>query len=177
MKKKKLLMFFNILTSIITIFCVVFCVCFVIQKFAFEDNGIFGKNVFNVESNSMQPKLSKGDCFLAKNAKVENLKVGDIAVYKKISGVNKGKYITHRIVKIYIENNQKIVQTKGDNVSSVDNPVIANDIEFVFEKKLETLTALRKFANSSWGLVTLLIVIFFTLILTTATISINNKNK
>ena len=82
---------------------------------------MFGLGVFKVKplviaSNSMYPKIHRGDIVIIKNAKVEDVKVGDTIRYNK-----EGFSIVHRVVSIEKEIDGSITFiTKGDNNNDVD---------------------------------------------------------
>jgi len=80
-------------------------------------SGVFKYQMLGIGSNSMQPKISRGDAVIIKKIKTEKeIKKGDIIAYK-----TSDKIIIHRIVKIKTKNNEKIYTTKGDANNTEDN--------------------------------------------------------
>lgn len=82
---------------------------------------LFGLGVFSVEplviaSNSMYPKIKKGDIVIIKDTDVNDIKQGDIIRYRMDS-----YYVVHRVVSISKdeEGNLEFI-TKGDNNNDVD---------------------------------------------------------
>ena len=67
-----------------------------------------------VSSNSMRPVLKKGDLIFVKGVEKEDIRVGDIVIYRV--GEN---FIVHRVVKL--EEGQLV--TKGDANAIEDTPV------------------------------------------------------
>ena len=67
-----------------------------------------------ITSSSMWPALKQGDLVLIKNVKQNQLKIGDIIVYKNEQG-----FTIHRIVRLNKEN----LITKGDANNVEDKPV------------------------------------------------------
>ncbi len=80
-------------------------------------SGVFKYQMLGIGSNSMQPKISRGDAVIIKKIKTEKeIKKGDIIAYK-----TSDRIIIHRIVKIKTKNNEKIYTTKGDANNTEDN--------------------------------------------------------
>ena len=67
-----------------------------------------------IVSDSMEPTLNKGDIVPWIPCGMEDIKRGDIIVYKSMSSWNEKKYIVHRVEKIMIRNGEKLLITKGD---------------------------------------------------------------
>ena len=74
---------------------------------------------FTVVSSSMEPVLKIGDKVTATPADIEELRIGQVVVYRRNS-----KYIVHRIVKI----EGFVAVTAGDNVRKFDAPISVFDI-------------------------------------------------
>lgn len=84
-------------------------------------NVCFGLGVFPISpivigSNSMAPKIHKGDIVLISDADVSKVKKGDIIRYTL-----DGNYIIHRVIKINVDRDgNRIFVTKGDNNRNID---------------------------------------------------------
>lgn len=82
---------------------------------------LFGLGVFNIKplviaSNSMLPKIRKGDIVIIKDIDVNKIKKGDVIRYKM-----DGYYVVHRVVLIRSdEKGKREFVTKGDNNNDVD---------------------------------------------------------
>lgn len=82
---------------------------------------LFGLGVFPIEplviaSNSMAPKIYKGDIVIIKDTDVREVKKGDIIRYKM-----EGYYVVHRVVMISENvNGDRVFITKGDNNNDID---------------------------------------------------------
>ena len=74
---------------------------------------------FTVVSSSMEPVLKIGDKVTATPVKIDELRAGQVVVYRRDS-----RYIVHRIVKI----EGFIAVTAGDNVRKFDPPISVFDI-------------------------------------------------
>ena len=78
--------------------------------------GVFPYKPLVIASNSMAPKIHKGDIVIIKDVDVKNVKKGDVVRYKM-----EGYYVVHRIVMVSKdEDNKKVFITKGDNNDNVD---------------------------------------------------------
>lgn len=64
-----------------------------------------------VRGNSMYPLLREGDIILLSKKSPEEIKVGDIVVYRSL----KGNLIVHRVIGIELVNGVYYFKTKGDN--------------------------------------------------------------
>lgn len=82
---------------------------------------LFGLGFFPIEplviaSNSMAPKIYKGDIVIIKDTDVSKVKKGDIIRYKM-----EGYYVVHRVVMINENTNgDRVFITKGDNNNDID---------------------------------------------------------
>lgn len=81
----------------------------------------FGLGVFSIEplviaSNSMAPKIKKGDIVIIQDKDVNKIEKGEVIRYKM-----DGYYVVHRVVMIRQDSNGKLeFITKGDNNESID---------------------------------------------------------
>lgn len=71
-----------------------------------------------VGGNSMYPHLRKGDYVTISKIPFEDIKKGDIIVFRSAA-----KFIAHRVIKKKPRNNSFIFITKGDSCKKADNPV------------------------------------------------------
>jgi len=72
---------------------------------------------YKLKGNSMYPTLKAGDVGLVEKCSIEDLKVGDILVYK-----TNNTLVSHRLVDISIANTEYILTTKGDKCYKSDIP-------------------------------------------------------
>lgn len=78
-------------------------------------SGIAKYQMIAVASDSMTPVFSRGDAVILKKIDAEDVKIGDVLVFKKDDLV-----ITHRVTKIKEENSKLYFYTKGDANISID---------------------------------------------------------
>ena len=78
--------------------------------------GVFNVKPLVIASNSMLPKIRKGDIVIIKDIDVNKIKKGDVIRYKM-----DGYYVVHRVVLIRTdEKGKREFVTKGDNNNDVD---------------------------------------------------------
>lgn len=81
---------------------------------------LFGIGIFPIEplviaSNSMYPKIKKGDIVIIKDIDVNDVKKGDVIRYRM-----DGYFVVHRVVMISKDKDGLYFITKGDNNSDID---------------------------------------------------------
>lgn len=77
----------------------------------------FGYTPFIIVSGSMEPTIKTNDVIITSKIKEKDIKVGDVLSYKSVQD---NIIITHRLIEIKNENDQKVYIFKGDNNTSVD---------------------------------------------------------
>jgi len=82
-------------------------------------SGIFKFQMIAIASNSMVPVYERGDTIIFEKVDVEDIKIGDIVVFKRNMII-----VAHRVVKIKEESSKKYFFTKGDANNSVDVGVV-----------------------------------------------------
>ena len=82
-------------------------------------SGFFKYQALAIGSNSMKPKISKGDVIIVERVKkneISNIKKGDILVY-----THDKRLIVHRVIKILNLEKETVFVTKGDNNNAKDS--------------------------------------------------------
>jgi len=88
-------------------------------------SGVFPITMIGIGSDSMYPKIHKGDAIIYKKVYNEDrIKIGDIIVYE--DDVQK-RTVVHRLVEKKEENNITYYITKGDANNSIDKINITKD--------------------------------------------------
>src|SRR5665647_3441092 len=72
---------------------------------------------YKLKGNSMYPTLKAGDIGIVEKCSLEDLKIGDIIVYK-----TNNILVGHRLVHISISNTKYLLTTKGDKCYKSDIP-------------------------------------------------------
>ena len=106
--KKVLLKILDVIKIILLVLLVLFVIFTAYQKIMPNNPSVFGFRTYSIITNSMYPKLKKGDVILIKEQKMDSYKVGDIVTFKGMDGDLKGKIVTHQIVGITKENGKRI---------------------------------------------------------------------
>ncbi len=84
-------------------------------------------NKENFEDFRFKNGFNKGDLMVLYGPEPKNIKVGDVIVYRSMSGANP---IIHRVVSIENQTNEFYFRTKGDANSALDaNPVTEDQIK------------------------------------------------
>lgn len=113
---KKILKIGKAILNILTTICIVIGILFVVLFF-------LGIQPYVVVSGSMEPEIKTGSvCFINKNAKYEEVRIGDVIAFK----IKSGEYATHRVCNISEEG----ITTKGD-ANRVEDDIITTRDNFI----------------------------------------------
>jgi signal peptidase len=74
---------------------------------------------FKAHGSSMFPLIRDGDLLTIRPLEIWNVKPGDVIFYQTIGE----KCITHRVIKIEIQNDQQIIITRGDASPRSEEPI------------------------------------------------------
>lgn len=141
---------------------------------------VFGYTLNTIQSQSMEPKLHKGDMIIGKvvDENTPEFKVGDVVIYTTTQETDDetSEYvlICHRIVKTKVENGTTYYLTKGDNNDVSDLKTFgwltSDKIVGVYENSeykgtlLSGVGSIYDFLKSFWGfffVIVLPMIIFF----------------
>lgn len=148
----------NIFQNIILILSFLLCIFVVGQRLVFKDSGIFGFRLFTIVTGSMSPELDIGEVILVKETNLDKLKKGNLITYRGMSGDYKDKIVTHKIVDIKEENNQKIFYTKGIKNLSEDPAVYGEQVYGKVIYKPLILSLLSKIVRNKFGFILLILI-------------------
>lgn len=160
---------FKILKGIINVFLVVFIILFVLivllQRVTDNKMSFFNYRMFTVISGSMEPRYVIGDVLIAKETEPEDIKVGDTISYLGKVGHFQDKVITHKVVNIEKdENNKYLFHTKG-LANIVEDPIVHEDQLFgVVTYKSVILSGIYKIIGNTFGMFVLVIIPIFYII-------------
>lgn len=114
---------------------------------------IFGYYPMIVLSDSMFPEIKKGDLIIGKEAKVEELKVGDtISFFDPESKT--GAVVTHRITDIEVVDGQTLITTKGDANSIKDTEKVPGDkVIGIYQSKIPGAGKVAMFMQTTTGFI------------------------
>lgn len=157
MKSELFKKIFKVLKGILNIFIVIFILAFVfivcLQRFSDNKMSFFNYRLFTVVSGSMEPRYKVGDVLVAKEKKVEDVKVGDTISYLGTVAQFKGKVITHQVVNITKDEKGKyLFHTKGI-ANLIEDPVVKEDQYYgVVIFKCQILSFIYKVISTSTGM-------------------------
>lgn len=128
MKKLRENKIYKITTTTIKVFFAIALVAFVLvvclQRFSGNKLSLFNYRMFAVATGSMEPKYKIGDVLISKDVNPSKIKVGDTVSYLGNSSNFRGKVITHEVVSIEKDENDKyLFHTKGI-ANLVEDPVV-----------------------------------------------------
>lgn len=153
----------SILFDCLIVLVIVFAVIVTFMSLSSNENGITnigGYMPLNIQSNSMEPTINKGDMIVTKKFDYSKLKVNDIISYLT-KEQDKTIIITHRIVDI----SDNGIVTKGDNNNSNDKSLVfeSNFIGKYNDTKIPFLGSILTFLQSQVGFFIFIIIPLFIL--------------
>ena len=141
---------------------------------------VFGYTLNTIQSQSMEPKMYKGDMIIGKvvDENTPEFKVGDIVIYTTTQNMDDGTsqyvLVCHRIVKTKVEGETTYYLTKGDNNDVSDAKSVgwltADKIVGVYENSeykgslLSGVGSIYDYLKSFWGfffVIVLPMILFF----------------
>ena len=156
--KKVLLKILDVIKIILLILLVLFVIATAYQKVIPNNPSVFGFRTYSIITNSMYPKLKKGDVILIKEQKISDYKVGDIVTFKGMDGDLKGKIVTHEIVGITKESNSRIFYTKGIKNISNDPAVYEEQILGKVIYKFFLFSIIERIMDTKMGFILIIII-------------------
>ena len=128
------------------------------MKMLGKQPSILGYHIYYIASGSMEPTIKTGQVIVGKETDIEDLEVDDIVTFYGTKGSLNGKIITHRIKKIYEEDGQIYLITKGDAVNDEDEAFLATDVISVMKFKIPLAGMLIKLISNKFGFIFIVLV-------------------
>lgn len=147
---KKFQLVYKILKIIIVVMMILY-LSFVLLQRVTGNKSILGIRVFTVATGSMKPEYKINDVIMVKDVDTNKLKVGDDVAYLGEKSDLKGKIITHRIIDIKTENNQRTFYTQGINSSVPDPSITATQIYGQAVGKIPIITTVNHIVKNQYG--------------------------
>lgn len=161
--KKVLSTLFDFLIILVIVFAVI--VTFM-SLFSNEDGitNVMGYMPLNIQSNSMEPTIKKGDMIITKKTDFDELKENDIISYLSREQ-GQTIIVTHRIVNEQTINGEKYYITKGDNNESEDDTRVnsSNFVSKYSDIKIPVIGGILTFLQSQIGFFIFIILPLFML--------------
>lgn len=94
---------------------IILCLWVISQVLSNGYISIGGFSMFRVATGSMEPEMPVGTLLISQKTDIEDIKVEDVVNFRSRDNGMLGMIITHRVIKIYEDNNGSIfLETKGD---------------------------------------------------------------
>ena len=122
---KKILAIVNRIINVVGVsFILLFVAMVCLQRFTNNNFSFFGYRMFTVVTGSMEPRYLIGDVLISKDLAASEIEVGDDVTYLGKRNSYAGKVVTHEVVSIEKDNNNKtIFHTKGLN-NVIEDPIV-----------------------------------------------------
>ena len=144
--------------SVILVVIEVVLILFIIfSRASGEVPTIFGHSVYVIVSPSMTPELEVGDIIVSKQYDGGELAVGDVVEYVAESGAMKGNIITHKIISVTGEGDDRVIVTKGTANTEADAPIRPDQVVSVMVYKTVIIDKLYGIISNTAGFLCLVI--------------------
>ncbi len=144
----------TVLSYALVILEIVLILFVIVSKAGGQLPTVFGYQMFQVVTPSMEPEIMVGDIIISKAYNKEDLEVGDVITYIGREGDLSGKRITHKVIEV---NGDKIV-TQGVAAGTSPDPAITkDDVIGVMTYKTVVLDKVYKVISSTPGFILLLV--------------------
>ena len=173
-KEKKKVSVLGVILIIIFLPILIVNATLIIKSYIHPDEiaSFMGYKPFIVLSGSMEPTIMTGDMAIVKEVDTNTLQKGDVIAFRSGNSV-----VTHRIIEVAVENNQKVLVTKGDNNNAEDRDKVTLDkVEGVCIKRIAKLGNFAMFLQTTWGSI-IFISIPFALLIINGAIQRRKDNK
>lgn len=139
------------LKAIISFLIIVVISIIFIQRISNNKINLGGYSIYTIITESMVPKYKVYDMVIAKKVNTEEIKEGDIVVYKGEKDDFAGKIVTHEVIKIDKENGKTYFHTKG-LANAVEDPLVSSEqIMGKIVMKSNILSMISKVVNNPYG--------------------------
>ncbi len=143
----------KVVDVLLTIFVIAFVLVVCLQRFSNNEISLFSFRMFTVVSGSMEPEYNIGDVLISKEVDSKDIKVGDDVSYLGKSGTFTGKVVTHRVIEIDRDKDNKLVfHTKGLANPAEDPLVYEDQIYGVVVYQAKVLSLIYKCVSNPNGM-------------------------
>lgn len=142
----------NIIYILLFIIIVLMLVIVITQRITNNNITIGGIRIFSVATGSMVPVYNVGDVLVAKEIEPDKIKVGDDVVYQGEKGSYSGKVITHRVISIeQNEDNKYTIVTQGVANEQEDPEISEEQVYGKVIYKIHILSFLTKLTKNVYA--------------------------
>lgn len=149
--KKILSIVAKILYDLLILFCILLIVIVAWQRITDSNRSVYGYRLFRIISGSMVPDYNIDEIVVCKDIDVNNIKVGDVVVYRGRIGELNNKLIMHEVIDINREDHGLIFHVKGIQNTSSDPNVQSGQIVGKVIFKSQFLTHIYSLATSLYS--------------------------
>lgn len=120
---------------------------------------VFDRAIMWVKTGSMEPTIPAKSYIVVKKASGEDVKAGDVIVFRSNDPTLGGELNTHRVVDVLNGGTEFV--TKGDNVPVKDKQTAkAVNVIGIYEKNLPKLSVIGRFLSTSIGITVMVFMMF-----------------
>ena len=141
----------KILYEILMIFCVALILVVVWQVVTDNNESIGGYRLFRIMSGSMVPEYNIDEVVVCRDTPSEDIKIGDVIVYRGKTGELTNKLIMHEVIDKKEIDGKLIFYVKGLQNTTGDPDVFENQILGVVAHSSKILTWLYQLATSTYS--------------------------
>ena len=150
--------FLNCIEIIILVIISFVFIFLILQKTIFKGELLFGYKTYVIASDSMYPVLKKGDVIIIEEVDYDMIEVGDIVTYQGLVGEVEDKVITHKVIDIFYEENEKVLRTRGITNKIIDPNVYENQVYGKYLCKLSLISFVNKIVSNRIGFILFIII-------------------
>ena len=114
----------KILNIIVITFIILFLLVVLLQRVSNNTLSLFGFRMFTVISGSMEPKYKIGDVLISKKLDPSKIEVGDAITYLGEKGNLAGKVVTHEVIRIEKDSDDKYIFETQGVANDVPDPIV-----------------------------------------------------
>lgn len=157
--KKILKLSLKILYDILIVFCVLLILVVVWQVVTDNNESIGGYRLFRIISGSMVPEYNVDEVVVCKDTEPENIKIGDVIVYRGKTGELTNRLIMHEVIDKKVVDDHLIFHVKGIQNTTGDPDVYASQILGVVAHSSKILTWLYHLATSTYSSFVIIVIL------------------
>lgn len=156
----------HVISIVVVVIEILIVASIIASRFSGNVPTVFGHSLYVIASPSMSPELEIGDMIVSRQYDGGELQVGQVIEYHGKSGDMAGKIITHKIVSITGEGDDRVIITKGTANHDEDPPISPDDVISVMVYKTVIIDKLYGVITSTPGFICLIFLPMAAMIIT-----------
>lgn len=157
--KKILKLSLKILYDILIVFCVLLILVVVWQVVTDNNESIGGYRLFRIISGSMVPEYNVDEVVVCKDTESEDIKIGDVIVYRGKTGELTNRLIMHEVIDKKEVEGKLIFNVKGIQNTTGDPDVYESQVLGVVIHRSRILTWLYHLATSTYSSFVIIVIL------------------